>query len=239
MPRLVNRFLFLSLSLALMANAYAHQVPSMTIEAEFGADQDFTLRMNLDPRVVLSDDPTLLPPVPASWYQDLTPTEREETLQKVQEYLRANVILQFGEQKVALPKSEVVPMDGATNAPPTPDTAELHLLATAKGSRPASGGPFTLHFGNEARVSLILLNTLGGQAERRPQVLFPGESSRSFMLPAPPAPVVSITKAPIAAATAQAREGSKWPMTPTVLVVGAVVIAICAMLFWRAKAPRT
>src|SRR5687768_5946868 len=95
-------FRLLIACLALSAVARAHQVPNMTIEAEFAADGGFTLRINLDPRVFLSDQPTTLPPVPALWYQEQTPAQLEETRQMAKAYLDANVIIQFGAQAVPL-----------------------------------------------------------------------------------------------------------------------------------------
>jgi hypothetical protein len=81
-------------------------------------------------------------------------------------------------------------MDGATSLPLTAETTEVHLLATLKGTVPASGREFVVGFGAEAQVSLILLLKNPGQIEPKVQVIFPGENSRPFVTPEPPVKVV-------------------------------------------------
>lgn len=176
--------------MGLLVQAQAHVVPNMTIEAEFARDHSFVLKMNLDPRVFLSDQPTSLPPVSADWYLNQNEAQKVETYQKATEYLKANVGLTFSDQSLALPIADFVAMDGATNEPVKPDTAETHLLATAKGQVPAGADNFKLAFGKAANVSLILINSEEGNEDRRPQVIFPGETSRPFKITAAPsAPV--------------------------------------------------
>lgn len=170
------------LGLFLISQAQAHVVPNMTIEAEFAADHSYTLRLNVDPRVFLSDQPTSLPPVSADWYLSQSEDQKKETYAKATEYLKANVGLTFNDQTIALPACEFIAMDGATNEEVKPDTAETHLLATAHSEVPAGADQFKIVFGRGANVSLILLNSEAGMEEKRPQVIFPGESSRPFKL---------------------------------------------------------
>ena len=47
--------------IAAAVEAVAHQIPSLTVEAEFRTDRAFTLRVNVDPRLFLSDRPSELP----------------------------------------------------------------------------------------------------------------------------------------------------------------------------------
>lgn len=182
-------FVFVSYLLlwAAVSLSSAHVVPNMTIEAEFARDHSFVLRLNLDPRVFLSDQPTSLPPVTADWFLNQSDEQKKATYQQATEYLKANVGLIFGDQPLALPEAEFVAMDGATNESIKPDTAETHLLATAKGQVPAGSDNFKLAFGKAANVSLILLNSEEGNEERRPQVIFPGETSRPFKITSVPA----------------------------------------------------
>lgn len=172
----------LGLLLALGGTARAHQVPTMQIEAEFKLDQSYSLRINLDPRVFLSEQPSSLPPVPAAWYRDQTPAQIAETEKAAREYLRKNVELQFGVEKVPLPDFTFVAMDGAKNEPITAETEEVHLLASAQSAVTVNGRNFSINLGRDAKVSLILLNTMEGQSERKPRVIFPGESSEPFPL---------------------------------------------------------
>lgn len=166
--------------------AQAHVVPNMTIEAEFAKDRRYTLRINLDPRVFLSEQPTSLPPVPAEWYLKQAAAEKEATHAQAMAYLRETLGLTFGDQKTSLPECDFVALDGATLEALAPETAETHLLATAHGEIPEHSRNYTLAFGRQANVSLILLNSMAG-GEKQPQVLFPGETSRPFTLPEPEA----------------------------------------------------
>lgn len=193
------RFLSGLLTICFLATAHAHVVPNMTIEADFAKDHSYTLRINLDPRVFLSDQPTSLPPVTADWYLGQSDAQKQETYAKATDYLKANVGLGFAAQTLAVPPCEFVAMDGATNEPIKAETAETHLLATAKGQVPAGADSFKIIFGKTANVSLILLNSEEGNNEKRPQVIFPGETSRPF----------SITKAPEAAADNQDKDDIK------------------------------
>lgn len=197
MPRLLLAGLLLVAPLL-----QAHQIPNITLEAMFAADPSFTLRVNLDPRVFLSAQPTSLPPVEAGWYLGQSDSERQETHLRATEYLKKNLGLRFGSTEVAWPVIEITAIDGSTLEPLKPDTAETHLLAVAKGRAPGAADPFELVFGPEANVSLILLNSEDGKPERRPQVLFPGESSRPYKrtatpvlaAPAPPPPPAPATR---------------------------------------------
>jgi hypothetical protein len=174
------------LSLIFCATAQAHQVPNMTIEADFDAAGSFELKVNVDPRVILSTQPTSLPPVAAAWYLEQSPEQVKASLKKATDYLAKNLKLTFGNEALPLPKTTWQAMDGATNLALTAETTEAHLLATLKGTVPTTAQDFVLGFGAEAQVSLILLLKKSGQAEPKVQVLFPGENSRPFAIPARP-----------------------------------------------------
>ncbi|MDB6138914.1 MAG: hypothetical protein JWO94_1986 [Verrucomicrobiaceae bacterium] len=163
--------------------AQAHAIPSLTVEAIFSTDRSYVLRVNVDPRLFLSDKPTALPPVEAGWYRDQTPEQLKATEKKSSEYLASALRPLFSGQVIALPDTTYEPMDGATNLPLTPESKEVHLLAQMHGQVPAGALDFALGVGREANTSLILINSLDGKEERRPQVLFPGETSRAFALP--------------------------------------------------------
>ncbi len=154
----------------------------MTIEADFNAAGGYSLRINVDPRTFLAADPTSLPPVPGSWYRDQTPDQVAATHQKAQEYLINSVGVLFNGQKTTLPACEIQAMDGADNTPLKAETQEVHLLATASGLLPADATTFQIDFAKNANTSLILLHTQAGNKEVRPQVVFPGETSRPFQL---------------------------------------------------------
>lgn len=162
--------------------ARAHTVPSITVEAEFSADRSFVLRVNLDPRLFLSTNPTTLPPMEAAWWRDQSDEQKKASLQQALDYVHKALAVIFAGKPIALPAFAFQPMDGAANTPFTPETKEVHLLAEARGK--AEANEFQVALGKEANTSLILLNSYAGNGERRPQVLFPGETSRAFVLPA-------------------------------------------------------
>jgi hypothetical protein len=168
------------LSLFLAITAQAHQVPNMTIEVDFDAQGQFVMKVNIDPRVFLSDQPTLLPPVLASWYLEQSPEQVKATYEKAASYLKATLQPHFGTSAMPLPEATWQAMDGATNLPITAETTEVHLLATIKGSVPSGQRTFALGFGQAAQVSLILLLKNPSLAEPKVMVLFAGETSRPF-----------------------------------------------------------
>jgi hypothetical protein len=134
----------------------------------------------MDPRTFLAVDPTTPPPVPGSWYQEQSPEQIAATHEKARDYLSKALGLIFGGQKTTFPACEFQAIDGEDNAPLKLETQEVHLLATIRGQAPAGGGGFQLEFGREANTPLIFLPGMVGTAQRRAQVLFPGETSRLF-----------------------------------------------------------
>lgn len=184
MPRLASCFnAALALLLVTGGHARAHAIPSLTVEAIFKADRSYVLKVNVDPRLFLSTKPTELPPVEASWYRDQTPEQHKATEKKCDEYLTEALNLVFSDKPAALPAITYQPMDGATNAPLGAASKEVHLLAEMHGTAPSAAQDFALTVGRDSNTSLILINSLDGKEERRPQVLFPGETSRPFGLP--------------------------------------------------------
>jgi hypothetical protein len=175
-------FLPLACLLAMAAPAVAHVVPSMTVEMDFSRNRGFTMRVNLDPRLLLSDRPAELPSVPASWYDDQSQEEQEKTHRLARDYIRKNLKLIFAAETGELPDFEVAAIDGRDNKPLRKDTEEVHLLATGRTVIPPQAKEFQLQLGSESNVSLILLNHMQGQKEPVPSVIFPGETSPRFEL---------------------------------------------------------
>lgn len=214
--------------------AEAHQVPSMTIEAVFSTDHHYTLRINLDPRLFLSDQPTSLPPVPANWFRDQSPEEVQKTFASAQDYLNRALECRFSGKTAALTGCRFQAMDGASNGPFTEASQEVHLLGEMEGQAPTGQAAFELALLQPANTSLILLNSLDGKAERRPQVLFPGETSRPFPLPAsgpsPPQPPPILEAAP-KSSTAATPPNAGAPL-PWVSITGVAAALIMMVLTW-------
>ncbi|HYF34997.1 MAG TPA: hypothetical protein VD994_06865 [Prosthecobacter sp.] len=175
------RHVCLALLLSWAGASLAHDVPNMTVEADFARNRAFTLKINFDPRLFLSDQPTTLPPVPASWYQDQSDTERAKTHEDALAYLRKNLKLRFGEETPPLPKLDILAINGADSKPLTDETTEVHLLATGRGIIPGSAKAFSLRLGRAANAAIILVTRVEGQ-DATLAVTFPGETSQEFPL---------------------------------------------------------
>jgi hypothetical protein len=158
----------------------AHTVPNLQLESSFGADQSYTLSINFDPRLFLSEKPTELPPVVANWWLEQTEPQRAETLRCAAGYLHRAVTLLLSEKALTAPEYSIEAVDGATNEPIHAQTTEVHLIAKLKGRLPAEAQDFQVQLHPAANAALVLLNHCGEKTERRPQILFTGETSRAF-----------------------------------------------------------
>lgn len=167
----------------------AHTVPIMVVEAEFSASRELVLKVNLDPRLFLSPLPTSLPPVPASWWFEQDEAGKAKTMQAAGDYVQKNLTLRVGSAVVS-GTWKVQPVDSASAFPLGQASTEVHLLAEHRGPLPDATGDFKVSVSKECAVAVILLCSNVGDAERNPQSLFPGETSRGFPLP-PPAQAAS------------------------------------------------
>lgn len=164
----------------------AHQVPNLVLEADFKSTGEAEFRLNLDPRLFLAEDPRSLPPVPAPWFRDQSEEEKKRTLADALAYVRAALTLFFDKEAAGELAWEFEPIDGATGMAFDEATAEVHLLARVKTRCPAGSETCWLRLEAPAKAPIVLLNRLDDQDERRPQILFPGESSRPFRHKAEP-----------------------------------------------------
>jgi hypothetical protein len=236
------------LALFLLAvRAEAHTVPSMVVEAEFTPEREVVLLVNLDPRLFLSDQPTSLPPVPASWWYQKNDAEREEALARAAAYVDAQLQFRVGGSDFR-GTWKVQPVDSTTVAPLAPASGEVHLLAEHRGPLPEIAGEFKLTVARTCGVATLLMNAMAGAEQRQPQAVFPGESSRGFALPplaaaaananasgtsppsAPPAPASASTSA--SAKNQAANQSSPIPRH-SLLAHGLFAIAITAVLLGR------
>ena len=165
-----------------LSGAYGHTVPTLVLETEFTADRSVSVSVNVDPRLFLSDKPTTLPPVPASWYLEQSTEARSKTDLQAAQYLAKALILSVGES-IMNASWKFTAIDSATSTPLAAQSAEVHLLAQWKGKLPATAGDFKVALDKACTVSLIVLNGTEGVKDRRPQVIFPGETSRGYVVP--------------------------------------------------------
>ena len=200
--------------------AQAHSIPSLTVEAIFKLDRSYLLRVNVDPRLFLSTKPTSLPPVEASWYRDQGPEQLKATEKSAGDYLATALKPLFSGTSAPLPAITFQAMDGATNLPLTAESKEVHLLAEMHGQAPVAAREFALAVGKEANSSVILINSVDDKQERRPQVLFPGETSRPF--PLPPVEAAPPPKVELQVSQVEVQEVSRSGPLVVVLCVGAV-----------------
>lgn len=159
----------------------AHTVPNLTVEADFALDGSAKIQVNLDPRLFLADDPTTLPPIPADWIRNMGAEERAKIDQQASAYLEQALAWRFGEDAAPMVMTwSFLAIDGGTGGELSDETVEVHLLAQTQIEVPAAEGKFCVAVLEGAKAAMVLLNRLGEQAERRAQVLFPGETSRPF-----------------------------------------------------------
>jgi hypothetical protein len=199
----------------------AHTVPSLVLESEFQADGRYVMKANVDPRLFLAAVPSNLPPVAASWYLDQTPVQRQATEAQATAYLRQTVKWHFGGRPIDLPAMTWTAMDGATNEALKPESAETHLLGEVQGVSPAAD--LRVHLAANANTSVILLTRVGSTDEKRPIVLFPGETSPAITVPVPPVIPPSASPRPPGGMS-----------TGLLLVIGVLVLGLGAEL-WRRK----
>lgn len=187
----------------------AHQVPNMTVEADFEENGSFEMRVNLDPRTFLSRTPSMLAPLDAAWYLEQSAEQKALSLQMAADMLRGQLLVKFDGQSLPLPEIEWQPLDGATNTPLREDTEEVHLLATVRGMVPTGAGDFSLSYAPSAQVSLILLVRTPVSTEPRVQVIFPGESSRPEKIPTAPKVIQAASNPSKLAETRQGQGGQE------------------------------
>jgi hypothetical protein len=166
------------LTLLWLGVAQAHTVPNLVVEAEFLADGAYTLKVNFDPRLVISEKPTTLPPVTAAWWLDQTAEQQIKSRLDAKAYLLRAIVLLFSGAALPEPAWDIQPMDGTNSMPLAKETTEVHLLATLKGQLPTAAENFSIKLEPAANAALVLLSSVNGAAERRPQVIFTGETSR-------------------------------------------------------------
>jgi hypothetical protein len=233
----------------LAAQVEAHTVPSMVVEAEFTPEREVVLLVNLDPRLFLSDQPTSLPPVPASWWFQQSETERADTLAKAAAYVDAQLQFRVGGSDFR-GTWKVQPVDSTTVAPLAPASGEVHLLAEHRGPLLEMAGDFKLTVARTCGVATLLMNAMAGAEQRQPQLVFPGESSRSFVLPplaasatkaseggtsakpAPPAPIPASASTNTAGKSPAAAQNPPIPRH-SLMAHGLFAIAITAVLLGR------
>lgn len=156
----------------------AHQIPALGLEVEINEGEPHVLRLNIDPRLILSNAPATLPPVDVSWYRDQTPEQLSETHAKAAAYVIRTVKFLYGPGTASPIEWNVQPMDGASNQPLSGTSTEVHLLAEARYSPPPSSTSLTVGLAGDSAAALTILTVVDGKPGRRPQVLFPGETGK-------------------------------------------------------------
>lgn len=195
--------------------ATAHQVPSLGLEVDLHQSAPSTIKLDIDPRLVVSSTPTQLPPIPADWYRSLNDADRQQTLESAVRFILGNIVFKSGQEPVML-NWKFTPVDGSNAVPLSDDSKEIHLLAQATAT--LHGPDFVVSLGKDCAAALTMIAAVDGTPERRPQVLFPGETSRPVKIvkdlaepkveaaPAPQPPVLPSVQQP---ALATSEEPSK------------------------------
>lgn len=180
LPSFVRVLLFWGMFITLVK---AHTAPTLVVEAEFTAQRTATFKVQLDPRLFLAAQPNSLPPVPASWWFDQDESAQTESRKKASDAINHFLTFKVGDTRL-LADWKTNPIDSNSVFALQAPSAEVHLLSEYSGPLPDSEGPFTLQMSQDCPVSLILINSLEGTEQRKPQSLFAGETSVGFALPA-------------------------------------------------------
>lgn len=162
--------------------AWAHTVPGMTVEAEFGPRREGVILVNVDPRLFLATPPTSMPPLPAAWWLEQDDGERRATTEQAIAFVNDTLTIEVG-SGVMKGEWKIHAVDSATITALAPASAEVHLLAEHRGPLPPNGGDFRVRVAPGTPVPVLLLVALEGAADRKPQLVLAGESSRGFPLP--------------------------------------------------------
>jgi len=194
--------------LVLTGSVYGHQIPSIQLEIDITSNGAHVLRLNIDPRLVISNTPASMPPVGVDWYREQTPEQVVETGSKTIAYIRKTLRFDYGSRASAL-DWEVQPMDGVSNQPLSDSTTEVHLLAVASHFPSATEASLAVSLAADAAAALTIITLIDGAASQRAQVLFPGESSKPVTWTAAAAPVTPL----------QPAIPFKWYLEPAKLVV--------------------
>lgn len=228
--------------LCLGTQAGAHTVPSMVAEAEFSPERQVTLLVNLDPRLFLTDQPTAVPPIPASWWFQQSEGEQAETLKRAAAYVDAQLQFHVGAGELR-GDWKVQPVDSATVAPLTPSSAEVHLLAEHQGPLPEVEGDFKMKVAPACAVATLLMNVMAGAEQRQPQLVFPGESSRGFSLPplgakatqnpGAPSPAPNAPAGKAGASQDRTTPATTGPAAPSLLAHALFAVAVTGVLLGR------
>jgi hypothetical protein len=183
---MLRALILLVATTAMCGGLHAHPVPSITIEAEFGSKREVVIKVNLDPRLFLEAVPTAVPPVPASWWFEQDDAAKEKTKLDAAAYVERSFAFTVGTTPLK-GAWQVQPIDSVSAFPLGQASMEAHMLVEHHGTLPDAPGDFKVAIAKDCAVAILLLCSNIGEAERRPQSLFPGENSRAFPLPPLPA----------------------------------------------------
>ena len=225
------RALLILLAAAFCGSLSAHTVPVVVIEAEFSSAREAVIKVNLDPRLFLAAQPTAVPPIPASWWFEQDEAAQQNTRKTAAEYVARTFTFSVGTTPLQ-GDWKVEPIDSASAFPLGQASTEAHLLAEHRGALPASPGDFKVAVGKECAVAVILLCSNTGDAERRPQSLFPGEISRAFPLPAIPQTMPVSPPAEKGDSTRSRLSGVMWGLRHTHFLGDHLALAVVLGLAW-------
>lgn len=168
----------------------AHQIPSLGLEVEIQAGGLQVLRLNIDPRLFLSQAPATLPPIEASWYREQNPEQIRKTHDDAAAYLQRTLKFLYGPDTATKLEWSFQPMDGGSNQPLGETSTEVHLLGEAHYKPPAASTSLTVGLAADSAAALTILTVIDGKPGRRPQVLFPGETGKPISWAGAPAPQI-------------------------------------------------
>jgi hypothetical protein len=185
----------------LSGRGYAHSALVLTVKTEFGMNGEFVISVHVDPRLILFPNPKENPPLLDAWWLEKDEAQRAVVAQQTRDFIQKAFAFTVGNQELKALKFDCQAMCGENASPvlmvkdavpvTTAKQQELHFKAVARGHLPAETKDFQLKVQPTASTVTVLLNSYLGQQEHHPQVLFPGEQSRSFSIVQPTAAAVT------------------------------------------------
>lgn len=223
----------LVLAVALPALTLAHPIPDVPVRADFAEDGTWTLQVEVDPRC-FEPDPNVALSVTNADFALLPEDKREKLKVQAQAYVKKAVEIVLDPPTKVEPAFDFVFTSHENAALKTPEDVVV-LTGTWKSRLPAGTTGYSIKALPEGTLTVLYHNTALGKKVERWQALFPGETSFVLDLktytPRTPAPPV-ITAGDDGGICVTCYEASTEQTLP---VVGAVVVALLFMVWWKGR----
>lgn len=163
------------MALVLALVAHAHPVPDVPVHSLFEPDRTSLIRVEIDPRCFAAEHDTA-PYFFRREFEKLTQEQRSGMLETAREFLKSTVEFRFEPGGVFAPQFGFDFERKPGEAFESEDDVMI-IQAGAAFKIPSDAQGYRVRARPEGKLSVLVLNRLGGQAIGRVHVLFPGETS--------------------------------------------------------------